>query len=317
MAVVQLEAHAPLQVLANTLRENAWELALEAVEDGLSNGAVPRLADLEPLERVGDIPAFIGELAREIADPQPARFHVTSPLLELARAHAANREAHGFAPREVLTEFLLLRRVLWRALSRERRVLEASDPLLVQERLDSAFDTLVVEFSVAFFDRATEALAEQARSDALTGLLNHQAFWGDVTRELQRAQRYGHGIALIYFDIDHFKQINDTHGHPVGDRVLRGVADILALELRESDLVGRTGGDEFAACLVHSDVDVGPLFIPRLRSRVAELSGEPGMPPVLSMSAGCAHFPTEAGNAEALFELADARLYEAKRARNA
>jgi diguanylate cyclase (GGDEF)-like protein len=196
-------------------------------------------------------------------------------------------------------------------------VLEASDPLLVQERLDSAFDTLVVEFSVAFFDRATQALAEQARSDALTGLLNHQAFWGDVTRELQRAQRYGHGITLIYFDIDHFKQINDTHGHPVGDRVLRGVADILALELRESDLVGRTGGDEFAACLVHSDVDVGPLFIPRLRSRVAELSGEPGMPPVLSIGAGCAHFPTEAGNAEALFELADARLYEAKRARNA
>jgi diguanylate cyclase (GGDEF)-like protein len=99
--------------------------------------------------------------------------------------------------------------------------------------------------------------------------------------------------------------------------VLRGVADILAHELRESDLVGRTGGDEFAACLVHSDVDVGPLFIPRLRSRVAELSGEPGMPPVLSIGAGCAHFPTEAGNAEALFELADARLYEAKRARNA
>ena len=317
MAVVQLEVRAPLQVLADTLRRNAWELALEAVEDGMRNGAVPRLADLEPLERVGDIPAFIGELAREIADPQPARFHVASPLLELARAHATNREAYGFAPREVLTEFLLLRRVLWRALSRERSVLVASDPLLVQERLDSAFDTLVVEFSVAFFDRATQALAEQARSDALTGLLNHQAFWDDVTRELQRAQRYGHGLTLIYFDIDHFKQINDTHGHPVGDRVLRGVADILARELRESDPVGRTGGDEFAACLVHSDVDVGPRFIPRLRDRVAELGGEPGLPPVLSISAGCAHFPNEAGNPEALFELADARLYEAKRARNA
>jgi diguanylate cyclase (GGDEF)-like protein len=217
----------------------------------------------------------------------------------------------------VLTEFLLLRRVLWRALSRERKVLEATDPLLVQERLDSAFDMLVVEFSVAFFDRATQALAEQARSDALTGLLNHQAFWGDVTRELERAQRYGHGITLIYFDIDHFKQINDTHGHPVGDRVLRGVADILAHELRESDLAGRTGGDEFAACLVHSDLDVGPRFIPRLRGRVADLSGTPGMPPVLSMSAGCAHFPSEAGTAETLFELADTRLYEAKRARAA
>jgi diguanylate cyclase (GGDEF)-like protein len=315
MAVVQLEVHAPLQVLANALRDNAWELALEAVEDGLHDGAVPSLAELEPLERVGDIPAFIGELARELADPQPARFHVASPLLELARAHARKREALGFAPREVLTEFLLLRRVLWRALSRERELFTASDPLLVQDRLDSAFDVLVVEFSVAFFDRATEALAEQARSDALTGLLNHQAFWGDVARELERGQRYGHGMTLIYFDIDHFKQINDLHGHPVGDRVLRDVAEILANELRESDLVGRTGGDEFAACLVHSDVDVGPRFIPRLRGRVAELSGTPGMPPTLSISAGCAHFPSEAETAETLFELADARLYEAKRAR--
>jgi diguanylate cyclase (GGDEF)-like protein len=317
MAIVDVETQAPLEILANTLRDNAWELALEAVEDGLRDGAVPSLADLEPLARVGDIPAFIGELAREIADPQPARFHVASPLLELARAHAGNREALGFAPREVLTEFLLLRCVLWRALSREPDVLDVIDPLVVQYRLDSAFDVLVVEFAVAFFDRATAALAEQARCDALTGLLNHQAFWGDVTRELERAHRYGHGVTLIYLDIDSFKQINDTYGHPVGDRVLRGVAEILRHDLRESDLVGRTGGDEFATCLVHSDAAVGPRFIPRLRSRVAKLSTEPAMPPDLSISAGCAHVPTEAANAEALFELADARLYEAKRARKA
>ena len=315
MATVDFEMQAPLETLASTLRDNAWELALEAVDDGLSDGSVPSLADLEPLERVGDIPAFIGELAREIADPQPARLHIASPLLELARTHARNREAHGFAPREVLTEFLLLRRVLWRALSRERDVLDDIDPLLVQYRLDSAFDLLVVEFSVAFFDRATEALAAQARSDALTGLLNHQAFWSDVTRELERAHRYGHGVTLMYLDIDSFKQINDTHGHPVGDRVLRGVAEILQHDLRESDLVGRTGGDEFAVCLVHTDADVGPHFVPRLRSRVAELGGGPGMPPEVSISAGHAHLPTDATSAEALFELADARLYEAKRAR--
>jgi diguanylate cyclase (GGDEF)-like protein len=317
MVIAEVETPAPLQSLANALRDNAWELALEAVEDALRDGAVPSLADLEPLERVGDMPAFIGELAREIADPQPARFHVASPLLELARAHGHNREEHGFAPREVLTEFLLLRRVLWRALSREREVLEEIDPLLVQHRLDRAFDVLVVEFAVAFFDRATAALAEQARCDALTGLLNHQAFWGDVTRELERANRYGHGMTLIYLDIDYFKQINDTYGHPVGDRVLRGVAEILRHDLRESDLAGRTGGDEFAACLVHSDPAVGPRFSARLQQRVAELSTDRGLPPHLSISAGCAHVPVDATNAEALFELADARLYEAKRARKA
>ena len=317
MAIIDMETETPLELLASSLREHAWELAVEAVEEGLRDGAMPSLAVLDPLARVGDIPAFIGELAREIADPQPSRLGVSSPLLELARAHGRNREALGFAPREVMTEFLLLRRVLWRALSRERDAFEATDPLLVQSRLDSAFDVLVVEFAVAFFDRTTSVLTEQARRDALTGLLNHQAFWGDVTRELERARRYGHGLTLIYLDVDSFKEINDTHGHPVGDRVLRAVADVLSHDLRDSDLVGRTGGDEFAVCLVHTDADVGPRFVPRLRNRAAELSALPGMPPGLAISAGCAHVPTDADNAEVLFELADARLYEAKRSRKA
>jgi diguanylate cyclase (GGDEF)-like protein len=317
MAAVRIEKRAPLEQLADQLREQAWELALEAVDDGMRDDAVPRLEELGPLERVGDIPAFIGELAREIADPQPERLDLDGPLLELARTHARKREAFGFTPREVLTEFQLLRRVLWRAVSEEQGRLDTADALAVQSRLDSAFDTLMVEFAVAFFDRATQALAEQARTDALTGLLNHQAFWGEVSHELRRAQRYGHTVTLVYLDVDHFKQINDEHGHPSGDRALRAVAGALADEARDSDVAGRTGGDEFAALLVHSGPDLGPRFVTRVRQQVAELGGTPGLPPTVSISAGFAHFPTEAGSAEALFELADARLYDAKRSRNA
>jgi diguanylate cyclase (GGDEF)-like protein len=315
MAGADIEAPDRLRTVAETLRENAWELSVEAVEEGLLTGAVPRLGELEPLDRVGDIPAFVGELAREIADPQDERFDGAGPLLELARAHARNREALGFTPREVLMEFLLLRRVLWRALSRQPELLEGTDPFTVTARLDGAVDMLVVEFAVAFFDRATQALAEQARTDALTGLLNHQAFWGDVATELERAARYDHELTLVYLDVDDFKGINDRFGHPAGDRVLRAVAEVLLDEARGSDIVGRTGGDEFAVCLVETEPDAGARFIARVRGRVAGLSLDRGMPPSLWITAGAARFPAEASSPDALFELADARLYEAKRAR--
>ena len=74
MAGADMEERHRLQTLSATLRENAWELAVEAVQEGMVSGTVPRLGELGPLDRVGDIPAFIGELAREIADPQAARF---------------------------------------------------------------------------------------------------------------------------------------------------------------------------------------------------------------------------------------------------
>jgi|1186.fasta_scaffold01671_1 diguanylate cyclase (GGDEF)-like protein len=315
MKGAEIAARDGLQTLSETLREHAWELAVEAVQEGLLTGTVQRLGELGPLDRIGDIPAFVGELAREIADPQAERFAGSGALLELARAHARNREALGFTPREVLMEFLLLRRVLWRALSREPELLEGTDPFIVQSRLDGAVDMLVVEFAVAFFDRATHALAEQARTDPLTGLLNHQAFWGAVGTELERAARYGHEVTLVYLDVDDFKGINDRHGHPAGDRVLRAVAAVLLDEARGSDVVGRTGGDEFAACLVETEPDAGTRFTARVRGRVAGLSLDRDMPPSLWLCAGAARFPAEAGSPEALFELADARLYEAKRSR--
>ena len=168
---------------------------------------------------------------------------------------------------------------------------------------------------VAYFERATAELAYRARRDPLTGLLNHHAFWGDLDRELARAERYGHGLTFVVVDLDHFKSVNDTRGHPVGDRVLRCMADALGAIARSSDLVARVGGDEFAVALVETDATAGEAFIERLRGSVEErcaaddLSGDGGF------SAGVARFPTDAATAAALFELADSRLYDRKRAR--
>jgi len=104
--------------------------------------------------------------------------------------------------------------------------------------------------------------------------------------------------------------------HELTSELVRRGHEVTTFASGDSDVAGRTGGDEFAALLVHSGPDLGPRFVTRVRHQVAELGGTPGLPPTVSISAGFAHFPTEAGSAEALFELADARLYDAKRSRN-
>jgi diguanylate cyclase len=172
----------------------------------------------------------------------------------------------------------------------------------------------VTECVVAYFDRATSELAHEARHDQQTGLLHHQAFVGELELELQRATRYGHGLSLVFIDLDRFKEINDTLGHPAGDRVLKRLGRLLRESLRGSDLAGRMGGDEFAAYLVEADEEAGPHLLARLTDRMDELIAVEELPAGCSFSAGVAHFPDEAGDADALFRLADQRLYEAKRA---
>ena len=106
-----------LPALAEKIREAAWELALEYIDEGLRDDAVPSLQRLGQVGQLGDIPTFIVELSHELGDPQPARLRAGGPLATLVRDHAREREALGFAPREIVTEFLLLRRVLWRFVS--------------------------------------------------------------------------------------------------------------------------------------------------------------------------------------------------------
>jgi diguanylate cyclase (GGDEF)-like protein len=211
-----------------------------------------------------------------------------------------------------VTEFLVLRRVLWRFVSRRSATLDADELLLVERRLNDALDALVAECVVAYFDRATAELAHLARRDPLTGLLNHQVFSDALDTELDRARRYEHALALVFLDVDRFKEINDTFGHPEGDRVLRTVASILTVCVRRSDLVGRMGGDEFAVALVEGDSSSATAFVERFEGLLAERDD---LPAGFSVSAGTACFPDEAGDADALFRLADERSYEVKRAK--
>jgi len=310
---VSLTTSEPLAHLADEIRAEAWELALAVVEEGLRDDTIPPLARLGRLGQLGDMPTFIAELAEQLRHPTSERLRPGSPLAALVRDHAREREALGFAPRDVVTEFLVLRRVLWTLVLDRSGGFEPTDVLLLEQRLHDVIDSLVTECVVAYFDRATSELSRRARHDALTDLLNHTTFTHELELELVRAKRYGSSVTLVFFDLDHFKEINDTYGHQAGDRALKRVAQLLRSELRQSDLAGRMGGDEFSALLVESDPRTGEALLDRLESGLGELveTGELAMP--LSISAGVARYPEDGESAQALFAVADARLYEAKR----
>jgi diguanylate cyclase (GGDEF)-like protein len=288
---------------------------VDVVEEGLLDDQLPSLQRLGRLGQLGDMPTFIADLARELQEPHPERLGIGSALAAQARDHAREREALGFAPREIVMEFLLLRRVLWRFVSARAAELGTDDVLLVERRLNDTIDRLVTECVVAYFDRATSELSHQARHDQLTGLLHHQAFLGELEVELERARRYRHGLALVFVDLDDFKSVNDTLGHPAGDRALERFAAAFRGSLRVSDLAGRMGGDEFASYLVEIDEETVPRFLERLQDRIDELVELGELPVGWSFSAGCASFPDEASDVDGLFRVADSRLYEAKRAR--
>jgi len=304
-----------LQELAEEITDAAWDIALAVVEEGLVDDTIPSLQRLGQVGQLGDVPMFLVELAKELADPQPQRLRRGGPLAALVRDHAREREALGFAPREIVTELLVLRRVLWRFVAERASALTGSEVFEAERRLNDSLDVLIAECVVAYFDRATAELAEQARRDPLTDLLNHAAFSAAVDDELVRARRYERGLTIVYVDVDHFKEINDTFGHPEGDRLLRRVAALLSESLRGSDVAGRMGGDEFAACLIESDAETGGRFLARFQDLIDEEKAGGRLPERVAISAGHATFPAEAVSADALFRLADERLYESKRAR--
>ena len=307
----------PLARLADEIRCEAWELALAVVEEGLRDDTIPPLARLGRIGQLSDMPTFIGELGQQLLDPRPDRLRRGSALAALVRDHGRVREALGFAPRDIVTEFLVLRRVLWRLVLERASMLAPDDVFVLEDRLHGMIDRLITECVVAYFDRATSELAYKARHDALTGLLNHAAFSRELEIELGRAARYNHDIVVVFVDFDRFKEINDTHGHQTGDAVLRTVAELVRSELRTSDLAGRMGGDEFAAFLVEADDATAPAFLRRLHARVDGLiaSGELAVP--VTVSVGTARYPEDGSDAESLFRVADNRLYDEKRTKAA
>jgi diguanylate cyclase (GGDEF)-like protein len=162
--------------------------------------------------------------------------------------------------------------------------------------------------------RLFEQTERLATTDGLTGLTNHRTFQGRLDEHLAQAERYGKKLSLILCDIDHFKSVNDLHGHPAGDLVLKGVARTLAKQARATDVVARYGGEEFAVVMPETDADGALVIAERIRDRVGELAFDvEGGRLRITMSLGIATFPEDAKTKAGLVERADGCLYHAKR----
>ena len=161
--------------------------------------------------------------------------------------------------------------------------------------------------------RLYERLEHLATTDALTEIANRRSFLDRAEAEFDRAKRYNRNISFLMIDVDHFKAVNDRHGHAIGDDVLRRAAAACGDALRDSDILGRVGGEEFAALLPEANAETAHLVAERLRLAVAGLSVETtaGALPI-TVSIGVSTAAGARGNVEEIMAEADAALYQAK-----
>ncbi len=168
--------------------------------------------------------------------------------------------------------------------------------------------------------RLYRKIEQISATDELTELFNRRGFFQLGEREFERALRFGRPLAALMLDIDHFKKVNDTYGHPLGDRVLRALADCVRQSTRGIDVAGRYGGEEFTLLLPETDLPVAIQIAERLRKSTAELSipicrGKGDTPPTsirIKVSIGVAFLQPDVPNLSVLIDRADQALYRAK-----
>ena len=190
------------------------------------------------------------------------------------------------------------------------------DAAVMLARLCTADRIIDLERSLIERNREIEKLAV---TDALTGLYNRRYLVDRLEEERRRSARYGHVLSVIMGDVDHFKAVNDTHGHHTGDAVLCAVAAALVSGTRRGvDWIARFGGEEFVVVMPETEPIGALIAAERLRRSVAAVTVDAGGTPVsVTISLGVASLEPEAGAKEGsmngLLQLADARMYEAKR----
>jgi len=163
-------------------------------------------------------------------------------------------------------------------------------------------------------DKVKEELRLAAACDSLTGILNHKAFFVQGERELRRFVRYGKPFSLIEIDIDDFKSINDSYGHSEGDNVLQKLVSLVASHVRQSDVFGRTGGDEFCLLLIETHVVEAVEIAERIRATCSgcKLVAGTGIPVHFTVSVGLVESSKNDSNIGQIYSRADAAMYRAK-----
>lgn len=185
---------------------------------------------------------------------------------------------------------------------------------MVSEVCLMVYDVTDVATGRKALEHANEQLERLSSTDRLTGLLNRGTWENLLDAEFERFRRYGHNTVLVMFDIDHFKPINDTHGHLVGDEVIREVARVTRESLRQADRPGRYGGEEFAIILPETDIAGAEVICEHIRKSIAELEIEAGDSTIqCTVSMGLVQLTETPDNYMQWLQQADDALYQAKK----
>ncbi|WP_203300277.1 GGDEF domain-containing protein [Marinobacter sediminum] len=175
------------------------------------------------------------------------------------------------------------------------------------------YDVTDIASSKRALERANEQLAKLSMTDRLTGLLNRGTWENLVDAEFERYRRYGQATSLVMFDIDHFKKVNDSYGHLAGDEVIKHTAAVTKGNLRQSDISGRYGGEEFGIILPETDAEGARIICERIRENIEQSVVETSVAPIqYTISMGIAQLSDAPENYMQWMQLADEALYAAK-----
>jgi diguanylate cyclase (GGDEF)-like protein len=197
----------------------------------------------------------------------------------------------------------------------ERQAVVVTSDRTARKRAEA--ELLQAHAEVAAVNRQLEAALKReqalARTDGLTGIANRRHFFDLASHTVAVAQRYEQPLSLIMFDLDYFKQVNDTWGHQCGDEVLRQVVEIAQQHLRDTDLYARYGGEEFMALLPQSDCEEALTVAERIRQAIAaQAIVTPQGQIAVTVSLGIAKLASQEDTLERLIQRADQALYRAK-----